>query len=157
MCLLTSLGGQNYKVHNVLLNLLLGAQALCTRKTNFSSLDFSTGKTQLVLFDWSNNNGAIDMKVDGPVLEEKSSFKMLVLTFSSKLDWGSYIKLPLRKLEPWFVLLSFFLLRVLCSYLHKSTFWSYMEYCCHVWAGAPSCYLELLDKLQNMDMTDCWS
>ena len=24
-----------------------------------------------------------------------------------------------------------------------------MEYCCHVWAGACSCYLELLDKLQK--------
>ena len=24
-----------------------------------------------------------------------------------------------------------------------------MEYCCHAWAGAPSCYLELLDKLQK--------
>ena len=24
-----------------------------------------------------------------------------------------------------------------------------MQYCCHVWAGAPSCYLELLDKLQK--------
>ena len=24
-----------------------------------------------------------------------------------------------------------------------------MEYYCHIWAGAPSCYLELLDKLQN--------
>ena len=24
-----------------------------------------------------------------------------------------------------------------------------MEYCYHVWAGAPSCYLELLDKLQK--------
>ena len=24
-----------------------------------------------------------------------------------------------------------------------------MEYCCHAWANAPSCYLELLDKLQN--------
>ena len=24
-----------------------------------------------------------------------------------------------------------------------------MEYCCNVWAGAPSYYLELLDKLQN--------
>ena len=24
-----------------------------------------------------------------------------------------------------------------------------MEYCCHVLAGAPSCYLKLLDKLQN--------
>ena len=29
--------------------------------------------------------------MDGPVLEEKSSFKMLGLTFSSKLDWDSYI------------------------------------------------------------------
>ena len=24
-----------------------------------------------------------------------------------------------------------------------------MEYCCHVWTGAPSCYLELLVKLQK--------
>ena len=24
-----------------------------------------------------------------------------------------------------------------------------MEYCCHVWAGTPSCYLELLDNLQK--------
>ena len=24
-----------------------------------------------------------------------------------------------------------------------------MEYCCHVWAGAPSCHLELLEKLQK--------
>ena len=24
-----------------------------------------------------------------------------------------------------------------------------MEYCCHVWDGAPSCYLELLGKLQK--------
>ena len=24
-----------------------------------------------------------------------------------------------------------------------------MEYCCHIWAGAPSCFLELLDKLQK--------
>ena len=31
------------------------------------------------------------MKMDGSVLEEKSSFKMLGLTFSSKLDWGSNI------------------------------------------------------------------
>ena len=29
--------------------------------------------------------------MDGSVLEEKSSFKKLGLTFSSELDWGSYI------------------------------------------------------------------
>ena len=54
-------------------------------------VDFNAGKTQLVLFDRSNNNGSIDVKMGGSILEEKSSFKMLGLTFSSKLDWGSYI------------------------------------------------------------------
>ena len=54
-------------------------------------IDFNAGKTQLVLFEWSKNTGAIDVKMDGSVLEEKTSFKMLGLTFSSKLDWGSYI------------------------------------------------------------------
>ena len=52
---------------------------------------FNAGKTQLVSFDRSNNTGATDVKMDGSVPEEDSSFKMLGLTFSSKLDWGSYI------------------------------------------------------------------
>ena len=34
-------------------------------------------------------------------------------------------------------------------YLYKSTIRPCMEYCCHVWAGATSCYLKLLDKLQK--------
>ena len=54
-------------------------------------VDFHSGKTQLVSFDQSNNTGAIDLKMDESVFEEKLSFKMLGLTFSSKLDWGSYI------------------------------------------------------------------
>ena len=54
-------------------------------------LDFNAGKTQLVSFDQCNNSGAIDVKMDGSVLEEKSSFKMLGLSFSSKLDWACYI------------------------------------------------------------------
>ena len=78
---------------------------------------FQCWKTQLVLFDQSNNAGAIDMKMDGSVLEEKWSFQMVRLTFSSKLDWGSYIisiaKTP-RKFEPWFILWSFFLRRLFC-------------------------------------------
>ena len=66
-------------------------------------VDFNAGKTQLVSFDWSNNNGSIDVKMDGSVHEEKSSFKMLELIFSSKLDWGSYLtsiaKTASRKVE----------------------------------------------------------
>ena len=51
--------------------------------------DFNAGKIQLVSFDWSNNTGAIDVKMDGSVLEEKLSFKMLGLIFCSKLNCDS--------------------------------------------------------------------
>ena len=63
------------------------------RKWHFS---FNAGKTQLVSFDQSNNVFAIDVKLDGSVSEEKSSFKILGLSFSSKLDWDSYITLLLN-------------------------------------------------------------
>ena len=59
-------------------------------------VDFNAGKTQLVLFDQSNNTGAIDVKMDESVFEENLSFKMLVLTLSSKLDRGSYF-IPIGK------------------------------------------------------------
>ena len=45
----------------------------------------------MVSFDRSNNTSAINVKTDVSVLQEKLSFKMLALAFSSKLDWGSYI------------------------------------------------------------------
>ena len=41
---------------------------------------------QLVSFDYSSNTGAINGKMDGSFLDENSSFKMLGLTFFSKLD-----------------------------------------------------------------------
>ena len=110
------------------------------------------GKLKLVSFDWSNNTGAIDVKMDGSVLEEKSSFKMLRLTFSSKLDWGSYIisiaKTASAKIGALTRYMKFLSPEVVL-YLYKSTTRPCMEYCCHVWAGAPSCYLELLEKLQK--------
>ena len=53
-------------------------------------VDFNSGKTQPVLFDHAKNKGAVDIKMDGSDIDKKSPFKMLGLTFSSKLDWGSY-------------------------------------------------------------------
>ena len=90
--------------------------------------------------------------MDGSVLEDKTSFKMLGLTFSSKLDWGSYIvsiaKTASKKIGALIHSMKFLSPEVVL-YLYKSTIWPCMEYCCHVWPGAPSCYLELLDKLQK--------
>ena len=90
--------------------------------------------------------------MDGSVLEEKTSFKMLGLIFSSKLDWGSYIvsiaKTASKKIGALIRSMKFLSSEV-ALYLYKSTIQPCIEYCCHVWAGAPSCYLELLDKLQK--------
>ena len=114
--------------------------------------DFNAGKTQLVSFDRSNNTGAIDVKMDESVLEEKSHFKMLGLTFSSKLDWGSYIisiaKTATKKVGALIRSMKFLSPEV-ALYLYKPTIRPCMEHCCHVWAGASSFYLELLDKLQK--------
>ena len=79
-------------------------------------VDFNAVKSQLVLSDQSNNTGAIDVKMNGSALEEISFFNMLVLAFSSlrALTLSLLLKLPPRKLEFWFVLWSFFLLRLLC-------------------------------------------
>ena len=115
-------------------------------------VDFNAGKTQLVSFDRSKNTGAIDVKMDGSALEEKTSFKMLGLTFSSKLDWGSYIvsiaKTASKKIGALIRSMKFLCPEV-ALYLCKSTIRPCMKYCCPVWAGAPICYLELLDKLQK--------
>ena len=85
-------------------------------------------------------------------LEENSSFKTLGLALLSKLDCGSYtisiakttstkIGVLIRSMK--------FLSSEVALYLYKSTIWSFMEYCCHVWAGAPICCLELLDMLHK--------
>ena len=96
-------------------------------------VDFNAGKTQLVSFDQSNNNGSID-----PL----SPFKMLGLTFSSKLDWGSYIifiaKTASKKIGALIRSMKFLSPEV-PLYLYKSTICLCMEYCCHIWAGVPSC------------------
>ena len=90
--------------------------------------------------------------MDWSVIEEKSSFKMLVLSFSSKLYCSSCIisiaKTTSKKIGALIRSMKFLSPEV-ALYLYQSTIRPYMEYRCHVWAGAPSCYSELLDKLQN--------
>ena len=105
------------------------------------------------MLDQSNNTGATDVKMDGSVLKEKSSFKMLGLTLFSKLDWGSYIisitKTASKKIGALICSMRFLSPEV-ALYLYKSTICPCMEYCCDIWAGPPSCYLELLNKLQKL-------
>ena len=86
----------------------------------------------------------------GSVLEKKSSFKMLGLTFSSKLDWGSYIisiaKTASKKIGALINSMKFLSPEV-ALYLYKSTY-------THIWNTVFSSWLvplvaTLLDKLQK--------
>ena len=108
-------------------------------------IDLIAGKTQLVSFDHSNNNGSINVKMDESVLEEKSPLKMLGFNFSSKLDWGLFIisiaKTASKKIGALIHSMKFPSPEV-ALYAYKFTTLPCMEYCYHVWAGAPNCYLE---------------
>ena len=81
-------------------------------------VEFNAGKTQLVSFDRSNNTGAIDKKMDGSVLGENHFLRcwgcLPLLNWIRALTLSLLLELPPRKLEPWFVLWSLFLLRLLC-------------------------------------------
>ena len=131
---------------NWLLNLNLIYETLWTGVTS-GLLISMLGK-----LSWFPFGGSIDLKIDGSALEEKSPFKMLGLTFSSKLYWGSYIisiaKTASKKIGALIRSMKFLSPEV-ALYLFKSTIRPCMEYCCHVWVDASSCYLELLDKLQK--------
>ena len=75
-----------------------------------------------ISFDLSNDSGAIDVKIDRSALEGKLCFKMLELSFSSKLDWGSciasIIKTPSKKIGALFHYMNFLSLEV-ALYLYK--------------------------------------
>ena len=77
---------------------------------------------------------------------------MLGLTFSSESDWGSQIisiaKTASKKIGALIRYMKFFSPEV-ALHLYKSAIRPCMEYWCQVWVNAPSCYLELLDKLQK--------
>ena len=77
------------------------------------------------------NTGAVNVKMNGSALEEKSCIKMLGLTFSSKLDWGSCIisiaKTASRKIGALISSMKF-LSPPVALYLYKSTIQPCMEY-----------------------------
>ena len=108
------------------------------------------GRTQPVKFDRCNNTGAIDFKIDRPVLKENISFK--VMPFSTKLGWGSYrisfAKTASKKIG---VLIGSvtFLPPEVALYHYESTIRPCMEYYRDVWTVAPGCYLEMLDNPQK--------
>ena len=89
---------------------------------------FNAGKTWLALLDWSNKSGVMDMKMD-------KSWKWIFP--EEKLT-----ELPQEKLEPWFILWSFFLQNLLFMNLLYNLTWSTVVISGLVLLAAPwICYM----------------
>ena len=103
---------------------------------------FLTGLITLVLLMW---------KWMG--LISRKNYPLRCWGWLSLLNWIGPLKLSLlskltpRKLEPWMVL--WISSPGVALYFYKSTKCLFMEYCCHIRTGAPSYYLEFLDKLEK--------
>ena len=114
----------------------------CWKNATFFFFFFLTSLLKLVLLMWRRVS----------FLEEKSSFKLIELSFSSQSDWGSYIisipKTACKKIGG-LIRSRRFLYPEVALYLCKSTIQFYMGYCCHVWVSAPGCYLKMSDKVQK--------
>ena len=99
-------------------------------------VDFYAGNTQLVSLDQSNNTGDIYVKMDGSVLENKSSLRrwgcLSVLNWIGTLTIPLLLKLAPGKLEPWFGCSLCSLDFQVALYLYKSTPWPCLGYSCHV-------------------------
>ena len=79
--------------------------------------------------------------MDRSILQEKPPFKMVELTFSSKLDWGSYMISITKTVSKNIGALTRsmkFLSPEVAVYPYKSIICPCMECCCHVWGGSPS-------------------
>ena len=65
-------------------------------------VDANAGKSRIVSFDWSNDTGAIDVKINGSIFEENHLLRCQDV-FSSNLDWGFFIvsitKTAFKKIE----------------------------------------------------------
>ena len=87
MIILSTLSVITHLIYDNKQSLLLNCNLIYEKKWGRERLvDFNAEMAQLVSFDQSSNTGAVDVKMDGSAFEEKLSFKMLGLPFSSKLD-----------------------------------------------------------------------
>ena len=115
-------------------------------------LTFNQKKTKLLSINHYRNADHIPILMSGHPIPESVSLNLLGLNFSSDMSWNDYIKSiaksASRKVGSLYRARNY-LSSECVLYLYKSLIRPCMEYCCHIWAGASSDVLALLDKVQR--------
>ena len=121
------------------------------------------GKRWLVSFNPSKTNSLLHSRLrdrsqhpslvmSGTAMEEQEAISLLGLTVRSDLSWKPYLQSICKQASQRVGCLyraSRFLHPETILYLYKSTVRPIMEYCCHLWAGAPRTHLYPLDRVER--------
>ena len=113
---------------------------------------FNAGKTKLLSVYRCRSAPQFPISMNEQDLPENDSFRLLGLTFNNSLTWNEYIqaiaKSAAQKVGSLYRARAYLTPKSIL-YLYKATIRPCMEYCCHLWAGAPANLLNLLDRIQN--------
>ena len=113
---------------------------------------FNASKTKLLSINRRKCPDLPEIFMDHKPLPESQSFRLLGLPFCSSLGWSQYIeniaKAASKKIGSLHRAKNF-LTPESILYLYKSTIRPCLEYCCHIWSGAPITSLNILDKVQR--------
>ena len=110
---------------------------------------FNVNKTKLRSFNRHRDPPLVPVEMNGIGLPEETSFRLLGLTFIRSMDCKPLPRLIQGK---WTHYIGPSVSLLLNPFLHldKSTIRPCMEYCFHIWDGAPRSHgLDLLDRVQK--------
>lgn len=116
-------------------------------------VSFNPSKTQSILHSRLKGDDAqYRIQMSGNLVREQKSISFLGLTVTNDLSWKPYIqsisKQAAQRIGSLYRASSYLPPQTVC-YLYKSTIRPLMEYCCHLWAGAPQTHLNLLDRVEK--------
>jgi hypothetical protein len=113
---------------------------------------FNSRKTKLMSISRSRDINFPPILMGPSTLPECTDLRLLGIDISSSISWVKYIT-GIAKSASMRVGCLFrargFLPPEVVLYLYKTTIRPLMEYCSHIWSGAPACHLSLLDKVQK--------
>ena len=116
-------------------------------------VSFNSSKTQSILHSRLKDDGVqYSLQMSNNTLQECNTISFLGLTVSSDLSWKPYIQSISKQAAQRIGSLyraSRYLHPSAILYLYKATIRPLMEYCCHLWAGAPKTQLNLLDRVEK--------
>ena len=115
-------------------------------------VNFNSSKTQDLQHSRLRREAMPDLSMSNEKIRSVSSSSILGVTIAHDLSWATQIrnigKRASQRIGSLYRSRSF-LTPEACLYLYKSTIRPIMEYCCHLWSGAPKSHLSFLDRVQH--------